>query len=112
MTLQDIINIGRDAEEKGHCPAQIQVNFQADSDSDAMSINDIAEGIYDSEDNLESITLRNRTDADENREAAEDCFNYLGRYLQSLDTKEATEALNLICQARDAWQGDREEVLR
>ena len=112
MTLQDIINISADIEAKGHCPSQIQVNFQADSDSESMSINDITEGIYDSEDNLESITFRNRTKADEINEAAEDCFNYLGNYLQSLDTKEATEALNLICQAHDAWQGDREEVLR
>ena len=112
MTLQDIINISAQLEEKGHCASQIQVNFQTDFEAETLPINDIAEGKYDSDDNLGSITFRNRTEADENREAAEDCFNYLGRYLQSLHTKEATEALHLICQARDAWQGDREEVLR
>lgn len=112
MTLQDIINISAELEEKGHCASQIQVNFQTDSEAESLSINDIAEGEYDSDDNLESIVFRNRTEADENREAAEDCFNYLGSYFQSLDTKEATEALNLICQAHDAWHGEREEVLR
>lgn len=111
MTLQDIINISADIEAKGHCPSQIHLDFQADSDSESVSINDIAE-TYDPEENLESLVFRNRPQADEAREAAEDCFNYVGSYLQSLDTKEATEALNLICQAHDAWQGDREEVLR